>query len=334
MKQTILLSFLFVILVSGAASAQELKIATLAPDGSAWMNEFRQAAEGINADTDQRVRVRYYPGGVMGDAAAVLRRMRLGQLQGGAFTLGDLEPVASSVNLYSLPFLFREEAELLALREDFDPLILADLAEGGIVAPALSLGGFAYFFSREPFPESERLSSSWRVWVPSGDVLSRHTLERAGASPVPLPLAEVYTALQTGAINSFASTPSATIILQWHSRTRHKLDLPVLMTAGTVGLDQRAFQRLSVADREQVMLHFTQALNRLEGNARQENQAARAALQNQGVRIAEPSPDQVEAWQKLAGESRRHLLERGQIEIPHLDRLERRLEQLRAAAQD
>lgn len=333
MKLTTLASLFLLILASGLAPAQELKIATLAPDGSAWMNEFRQAAERIQAGTDQRVRVRYYPGGVMGDAGAVLRRMRLGQLQGGAFTLGDLAPVASSVDLYSLPFVFRDEAELLALRADFDPIILAALADGGIVAPAVTLGGFAYFFSREPFPESDRLSSNWRVWVPSGDVLSRHTLERAGASPVPLPLAEVYTALQTGAINSFASTASAAIILQWHSRVRYKLDLPVLMTAGTVGLDQRAFERLSEADREQVMQHFAQALERLESSAREENQAARTALENQGVRIVQPTPDQIEAWQTLARESRHQLLERGQISIPHLDRLEARLEQMRGAAE-
>jgi TRAP-type transport system periplasmic protein len=328
---TVLLALL---LVSGLVQGQELKIATLAPDGSAWMNEFRQAAERIEADTEQRVRIRYYPGGVMGDAGAVLRRMRLGQLQGGAFTLGDLAPVSNAVNLYSLPFFFRDESELLELREEFDPLILAALAEGGIVAPAVSLGGFAYFFSREAFPDSDRLSSSWRVWVPSGDTLSRHALERAGASPVPLALAEVYTALQTGTINTFASTPSAAIILQWHSRARHMLDLPVLMTAGTVGLDQRSWQRLSAADRETLSRHFSTALARLEATGRDDNQAAREALDQQGIRIAEPTPAQVAAWQELARESRRQLHARGQIEIPHLAELEARLEQLRESAAD
>ena len=57
-------------------------------------------------ETEGRVRIRYYPGGVMGDANAIFRRMRLQQLNGGAFTLGDLVGLSGSVNLYSLPFVF------------------------------------------------------------------------------------------------------------------------------------------------------------------------------------------------------------------------------------
>ena len=74
--------------MSEQASAQQLKIATLAPDGSSWMNAFNDAADAVEEQTDGRVSIRYYPGGVMGDATAIFRRMRLGQLNGGAFTLG------------------------------------------------------------------------------------------------------------------------------------------------------------------------------------------------------------------------------------------------------
>jgi TRAP-type transport system periplasmic protein len=321
--------FLFFLMFSQAGDCQELKLATLAPDGSNWMNEFRLAADQVSQETEQRVRVRFYPGGVMGDANAVLRRMRLGQLQGGAFTLGDLAPVAAAVNLYSLPFVFEDEEEVQMLRSQFDPLILAALADAGIEAPGLSMGGFAYLFAREPFPGPDALSTSWRVWVPTSDVLSRRTLEATGASPVPLALAEVYTSLQTGMINTFASTPAAAIILQWHTRARHMLDLPVLMTAGTIGFDQRAMSRLQPTDRDIVMSAFAAALERLEASNRRENQQAREALVAQGIRIATPTGEQIESWQAIAEQTRRNLIAGGQVEVPHLDELEQQLERLR-----
>ena len=322
--------FMTALLLSFSAPAQQLKIATLAPDGSSWMDQFRAAAERIEARTDGRVRIRFYPGGVMGDASAVLRRMRLGQLHGGAFTVGELASVAAEANLYSLPFTFETEAEINALRASFDPLILAALADGGIVAPAISLGGFAYLFSREPFPDPDELSTQWRVWVPTGDSLSLETLEATGVSPVPLPLADVYTALQTGTVNAFASTPSAAIILQWHTRAKHLLDLPILMTAGTVGLDQRTLQRLSDDDRRAVTDELASALGELEASNRRENAQARAALENRGIVIDQPTRPQIEAWRDIADQTRAQMTRKGRIDVPHLAELENELERLRA----
>ena len=68
-------------------AAQQLKIATLAPDGSSWMEVLNAAADEVKAQTDGKVVTRFYPGGVMGGSDMVLRRMKLGQLQGGVFTV-------------------------------------------------------------------------------------------------------------------------------------------------------------------------------------------------------------------------------------------------------
>ncbi|MEW8584323.1 MAG: TRAP transporter substrate-binding protein DctP, partial [Candidatus Thiodiazotropha sp.] len=67
-----------------------LKIATLAPDGTSWMKEMRAAAKQIQQQTEGRVRIRFYPGGVMGNDNSVLRKIRVGQLHGGAVTGGGL----------------------------------------------------------------------------------------------------------------------------------------------------------------------------------------------------------------------------------------------------
>ena len=316
-------------LVLNIGHAQELKLATLAPDGSSWMNSFRAAADAVNEKTEGAVRIRFYPGGVMGDANTVLRRIRLGQLHGGAFTLGDLAGIAPATNLYSLPFQFRNNEELNALREEFDPFILDALREAGMVAPAISSGGFAYLFSADSVASTDDVSSDLRVWAPEGDDLSRRTLERIGATAVPLGMAEVYTGLQTGTINTFANTPSGAIILQWHSRAAYMLDLPVLMTFGTIAIDRRAFERLSESHQQIFMQEVGEAIRAQQASVDEENASARAALNGQGIEIVQPEDDDVETWQRLANEVLDEMLEAGDIEVPGLDQLKARLQEVR-----
>ena len=67
-----------------SAHATTLKIATLSPEGTAWMKMLRQAASNIEQRTNGSVKLKIYPGGVMGDDKAVLRKLRVGQLHGAA----------------------------------------------------------------------------------------------------------------------------------------------------------------------------------------------------------------------------------------------------------
>src|SRR5688572_22590971 len=101
---------LLALVVASPAIAQTLKIATLAPDGSAWMRELRSAAAEVKAGTGGRVEVKFFPGGVMGSDSVVMRKMRLGQLQGGVLTSSELSLVYSDAPAYTLPFLFDDWA--------------------------------------------------------------------------------------------------------------------------------------------------------------------------------------------------------------------------------
>ena len=60
--------------VPSMASAQQIKIAALAPDGSSWMESLKAAGDRIEQGSDGAVRIRFYPAGVMGDADPELTR--------------------------------------------------------------------------------------------------------------------------------------------------------------------------------------------------------------------------------------------------------------------
>ena len=135
---------------------QVVKIATLAPEGSAWMRELRAAAAEVKAGTQGRVEVKYYPGGVMGSDTVVLRKMRLGQLQGGVLTSSELATVYPDAAIYSLPFQFADWAQLEKARTQVDPLLGKGFEGKGLKMLTAANVGFAYLMSTRPLRNKAR----------------------------------------------------------------------------------------------------------------------------------------------------------------------------------
>ena len=286
---------LLLVMGAQAAPAATLKIATVAPDGTAWMREMRSGADEIAERTDGRVKLKFYPGGVMGNYATVMRKMRLGQLHGGAFTGGEVAELYPDFNLYSLPFMFRSLEEVAAVRKVLDPLVIAGLEEKGLMAAGIAGGGFAYLFSRERIAQRADLSGR-KIWVPEGDDVSYTFMEVAGVPGIPMSLADVYTALQTGALDTVINTPVGAIAFQWHTKVRNMVDLPVSYVVGLLALDVRTMRNLKQEDRDVVMDVLARVSKRLESINIDDNAGARTALAKQGIAFQSLDETEKSQW--------------------------------------
>jgi len=302
LKAATVFLFCALLLVPGPVLARTLKIATLSPDGTTWMRELRQGAKEIEKRTEGRVKLKFYPGGVMGNDQTVLRKIRVGQLHGGAFAGGGLVEVYNDMQVYSLPFLFQSYAEVDYVRKRMDPLIRRGLEERGFVAVGLSEGGFAHLLSSHALKRREDLDGR-KVWIPQGDDLSRIALETAKISPVPLPISDVYTGLQTGLIDTIASSPIGAIAFQWHTKVRYLTDVPLMYLFGTLAFAKKAFDKLSPVDQFAVNDVMGAIFKRLDIENRRGNEEATLALQNQGIEIVTPSPAEAERWRSIAKEA-------------------------------
>jgi TRAP-type C4-dicarboxylate transport system substrate-binding protein len=317
-------------LLPADAAATQLKVATIAPEGSFWMQEARKGAAEIAERTSGRVELRFYPGGTMGDEQAVLRKMRIGQLHGGVILSGSLAASAPDLEIYNLPLLFRSYAEVDHIREEFDPILLEQVEQAGYVSFGLIEGGFAYLMSTFPATSLDDLKGR-KAWLPEGDVIAQAILEESGLAAVPLPLSDVLTGLQTGLIDTIAGPPVGAVALQWFTKAQYLAEIPVMYTYGTIVLSQRAMSRLSDADAavvREVMAKVTRALDR---RTRTDNREALEALEAQGVRITAVSERMQVEWEDVAERSRSKLVDRMDIDAKLLDAIERELSTLRSA---
>ena len=139
------------------AKTQVIKIATLAPDGTNWMTKMRQAGDEISRRTEGRVKLKFFPGGVMGNEQIVLRKIRIGQLQGAALTSTSLSKIAEGNHIFSLPLKFRSNEEMNFVRAKMDPIMIQRLDKEGFTAFKIAGDGFAYLLSKEPLNGLEDL---------------------------------------------------------------------------------------------------------------------------------------------------------------------------------
>ncbi len=312
------------LLLAPLAQAQSFKIATLAPEGSSWLREMRAAADEVKQRTEGRVEFRYYPGGVMGDDATVMRKIRLGQLQGGALTASELSLVYQDAVVYGLPFLFDDHAQVAAARAEVDPLLKTGIRDKGFEVLSISGVGFAYLMSSKPLQSIEHLRAG-KVWVPNNDRIAERTFTTGGVSPIPLPLSDVFTSLQTGMIDIVGNTPAGAIALQWHTRIKHVFDAPLTYVVGFVVLDNRAFGRLAEADRAIVLEAFGKASERIDAENQRADESAMAALRTEGIELFTPDAAELARWREVGLSVRTRMVEAGELSAATVDAVLRRL---------
>jgi TRAP-type transport system periplasmic protein len=302
------------------AHAVDIKIASVAPDGSRWMQQMRAGAEEVGMRTGGRVSIKFYPGGVMGNDAQVLRKIRIGQLQGGAFTAGGLGERYGALNLYGIPLLFRSLEEIDAVRDVFDPELEAGLERAGFVTFGFIEGGFANLLANEPIHSVEDMRRK-KVWVPEGDPISFLAMETLGLSPAVLPVTDVLTGLQTGLIDIAFASPVAALVLQWHTKVKYITDLPISYSMGIFAIEKSAFSALTAADQQIVREVMSRYIGDLDREARDDNRRAAEVLASSGLQTVTVDAADVEVWRSKIQRIYPQLRQRPDIDAVMFDRM-------------
>lgn len=314
--------------ISQQSIAKTLKIATIVPAGTNWMKEMKRGADAVKQRTDGRVKIKFYPGGVMGNDQSVYRKIRIGQLQGGAFTAGGLAHVYPDIQALSLPMLFNSFEEVDYVRSRIDPILKRDIEEKGFVLLGISEGGFARIMSQLPLTDLESIRSS-KVWIPEGDYVVRQTFSTMKISPVSLPLSDVFTGLQTGLIETVAVNPTAAIAFQWHSKMNYMTDTPLSYLIGTLAVQKKVFDTLEIEDQAILREEIGLAFNRLESVNRSDNISATKALAKHGIQFIKPDAAELARWKALSTESIDEMIKDGRVSQSIFDEIQRHLADFR-----
>jgi TRAP-type C4-dicarboxylate transport system substrate-binding protein len=315
-----------------AGNAAVLKIATVTPEGSVWMEAMRAGAKEIQERTAGRVQIKYYGGGVMGNDNKVLGKIRIGNLHGGAFTPSALQNIYPEISLYGLPLVFDSEAEAAYVRERLDQTLLDGLDDKGFVSFGFAATGFAVIMSNDPVDGLSDLKGK-RVWVPEGDTISYASMEALSLSPVTLPLTDVLTGLQTGLIDIVAISPIGALVLQWHTKVSYVTDMPLVYTLGFMAVDKKAFNKISPADQQIVREVMGGLYAEFDQKNLVDNKDALQALLNAGIELVAPAEGQKSQIREVLAASNLDMAQQGDYSLDLYNLMMQYVEEYRAGSE-
>ncbi len=273
----------------------QIKIATLAPQNSEWAEKFQKGSIEIQERTENRVKLKFYWGGAQGNAKKILQKIKIRQLHGGTFSPTDFQELYPDLNIYGLPFLFKDFDEVDYVRDRVDNQLEQGFKNLGFNTYGFAGGGFAYILSNEPIREYEDLKNK-KIWLPQGDLISYEAMKSLNLLPVPLPMTDVLTGLQTGLIDIVAIPPVVALALQWHTKINYITRVPVLYAMGFLAIDSKMINRINTDDRKVLNEVISRIYSEVDSNSQQDSENAYEALSKIGIQEIQFDGDE---YQKL-----------------------------------
>lgn len=330
LKSTTGIFMLMLMILSAPVFAQTLKIATIAPEGSSWMNDMRAGAEAIETHTQGRVKFKFYGGGVQGNDNQVRRKMRTGQLHGGAFSSGGMNGFQEDADLFSLALMFNSLEEARMVRAEMEPILRQRLEDAGYVNFGFAAAGFAYMMSNQPLSTIDDLKGQ-KVWIPEGDEVSYAALRALGVAPVIMPVTDVMTGLQTDLLDSVTAPPVGVVVFQWHTRLKYITELPVAYVYAALLIDKKVFSKIAPEDRKVVRDVMEGVYRKFDQNGERDNDEAFQALLESGLELVPTDADDVGQWRKVVRESQVKLGREGVFDIQLMEQMQALLDDYRAS---
>ncbi len=224
-------------------------MATLSPEGSPWDKILKDMGKEWETGTAGRVTLTVYPGGVAGDEPDILRKLRIGQYQGGALSVAGLADIDESFTVFEVPLFFRSYEELLHVLDALTPTLEQRLDQKGFVLLGWGYVGWVYFFTTKRAETVDDMRQL-KIFTWAGDEMLMQWWRRNGFKPVSLAATDIMTGLQTGMIEAMSVPPLYAMQMQFHKLARYMADIGLAPMIGAILVNKATFQRLTPADQQ------------------------------------------------------------------------------------
>jgi TRAP-type C4-dicarboxylate transport system substrate-binding protein len=281
------------------AASGQLRIGTLAPKNSLYHRQLMELGEAWRT-AQGGGKYLIYPDGSQGGETDMVRRMRIGQLQGGLLSvvgLREIEPAIAA--LQNMPLMFRGWDEVDHVREKLRPGMEKKFLDQGFVVLAWGDAGWVRFFSKQPAVRpGDYKGMKFFAW--SGETEQQEIMKGLGYTPVPLETSDILPAIQTGMISAVPSTPYFALATQIYDSAPYMLDLNWAPIVGALVVTRKAWDDMSPAAQAAVRAAGAKAGERMRGQARLEVDQAVEAMKKRGLTVTRPDAEQMKEWYRLA----------------------------------
>ena len=284
--------------VVAAAEPVVIKMATLVPAGSKWNRSLQDMGQKWQQLSAGKVVLKLYAGGVAGDDADVVRKIRLGTLNAGLLATTGLADIDRSVLALQIPMQFDDYQQADWVMAKMTPDLDAKFEAKGFVVLAWVDGGWAHFFTKTPARSPDEMKAA-KLFTWAGDDKYTELWKGAGFNAIPLPATEISTSLQTGLVNALCTTPQLAAVMQWYNSAKNMTDVKWALLLGAIVVDKNAWGRVPAEVRPAIVAATRETGRQLSEQTRAEEAESIDAMKKHGLNVVTPSAAELEAWHKL-----------------------------------
>ena len=278
-----------------AAAQVTLKMATLVPENSSWYRTLQEMGEAWSRGSGGRVRLVLYPGGRQGDDPDVVRKLRLGTLQGAVLASPGLATIDRSVFALSIPMAFASREELDAVLERMRPDLEAAMAAKGFVVLNWMDGGWIRFFAKKPVAAPDDLRRlKFFQWA--GDPQTVELWQAAGFRPVVAPATELATGMQTGLLEAFSTTPQIVLLTRLYEQAPYMTDLDWAAILAATVVTRAAWDQVPADARPALVQAARAAGARLQADLRASTARDIQAMRQAGLKVVPVDATARQQW--------------------------------------
>ncbi len=288
-----------------AEEAVELRFVTLAPSGSSWMKVFNAWNLTIKKQTNNTLKLRFYPGGSQGDERDFVRKMRAGQVDGAALTTTGLGQLVRPILVLSVPGVLEEYQQLDNVRTELNDHFEKMFNEEGYTFLGWGDAGKTRLFSTEKIERPSDIKKH-RPWAWKDDLIFPEFLKVVGANPVRLGVPEVYPALQTRMVDTLPASALAAVALQWYTRLKYVSQRNSGVIVGATIIRTDKFEALSEEHKKVLVDTSIRAHKALNKSIRRDDDKSYATILKRGLTAVDTSEHLAE-WEDVAKQVRERL---------------------------
>ncbi len=289
-----------ILATSALAADKQLRIGTLATKNSLYHRQLMELGEAWRTAQGGNAKYLVYPDGSQGGETDMVRRMRIGQLQGGLLSVVGLREIEPSIAaLQNMPLMFRNWEEVDYVREKMRPAMEKKFLDKGFVVLAWGDAGWVRFFSKEPAVRPDDFKKM-KFFAWGSEVEQQEIMKSLGYTPVPLETGDILPAIQTGMINAVPSTPYFALATQIYTTAGNMLELNWAPIVGALIITKKAWDELTPEGQAAVREAGAKAGVQLRAKARQEVDDAVDAMKKRGLKVNKPNAEQMQEWIRLA----------------------------------
>ncbi len=206
--------------VPGVLSAQEKmvwKASDVHPLGYPTVEAVQRMGKKLETATNGRISIQMYPLMQLGGEKEMIEQAQVGALQIARISVGAMGPVVDDLNVFNLPFIFRDEAHMRKVIDGPIGQELLDRVSNSPQSRLIVLGwmdaGTRNVYSNKPVTKPEDLKGMKIRMM--GNPIFVETMNAMGGNGISMGFNELYGALQTGVVDGAENNPP-TLLAQNH----------------------------------------------------------------------------------------------------------------------